>query len=106
MKKLIRLRESRRARLARLAASTVVVAVVVAGAAGIAAGRGDAAPRIKADKASLAHKEAKFKHPKLEHGLLTIRGTQANDKIVLRLKAGRTDILQVDVGDDGTADFD
>ena len=29
----------------------------------------------------------------------------ASDKIALRLKAGRPDVLQIDVGDDGSADF-
>ncbi len=105
MKKLIRLKESRTARLARLAASTVAVAAVVAGTAGIVAGRGVAAPPIKSDKASHPAKEAKFKHPKLKHGVLTIRGTKTSDKIALRLRAGRPDILQVDVDDDGYADF-
>jgi predicted lipoprotein with Yx(FWY)xxD motif len=44
-------------------------------------------------------------HAKLKHGLLTVEGTEASDRIALRLKAGRPDILQVDVGDDGSADF-
>ena len=47
----------------------------------------------------------KFKHPKLKHGVLTIAGTEASDKIALRLQAGHPDMLQVDVGDDGSADF-
>ena len=54
---------------------------------------------------SHARKAVKFKHPKLKHGVLTIEGTDANDKIALRLKAGEPGILQVDVGDDGSADF-
>ena len=37
--------------------------------------------------------------------MLTIKGTKASDKIALRLKAGQPGILQVDVGDDGPADF-
>ncbi len=37
--------------------------------------------------------------------MLTIKGTDANDKIALRLQAGQPGILQVDVGDDGSADF-
>src|SRR2546430_12984459 len=47
----------------------------------------------------------KFKPPKLKHGLLTIEGTDSSDKIVLRLQAGNPGLLQVDVGDDGSADF-
>ena len=39
------------------------------------------------------------------HRRLVILGTDGNDKITLRLKAGRSDVLQVDIGDDGSADF-
>jgi len=81
------------------------VAAVVAGAAGIVAGPGNAAPAPKANKASHVRKEAKFKHPTLKHGLLTIEGTKGSDRIALRLKAGQSGILQVDVRDDGSADF-
>jgi Ca2+-binding RTX toxin-like protein len=84
MKKLIRLKESRPVRLAASAAA-VATAVAVAGA--IVAGPGTAAPS------------------KLKHGVLRIKGTSASDKIALRLKAGEPGILQVDVGDDGSADF-
>ena len=41
----------------------------------------------------------------LRRGNLTIEGTEAGDKIALRLKAGASDTLQVDVGDDGSANF-
>jgi Ca2+-binding RTX toxin-like protein len=83
----------------------VWVAVVLAalfGAAGIMAGQGNAASAVKT---SAAHRMDKFKHPKLKHGELTINGTKASDKIALRLQAGQPDIVQVDVGDDGSADF-
>jgi predicted lipoprotein with Yx(FWY)xxD motif len=46
-----------------------------------------------------------FKRPKLMHGLLSIEGTAKNDEVALRLKAGDPAILQVDVGDNGSADF-
>src|SRR5204863_1791732 len=88
-----------------LAASAVAVAAVIAGAAGLVAGQGNAASPTKADNASHLLKAAKFKHPKLKHGLLTIEGTEASDKIALRLQAGQAEILQVDVGEDGSADF-
>ena len=97
MKNVTRIKESTRA---RLAASAVAVAALVAAAAGIVPGQGNAAPARGADKAS-----HHFKHPKLRHGLLTIRGTRGNDAIALRLQAGRPDILQVDFGDDNSADF-
>jgi Ca2+-binding RTX toxin-like protein len=83
MKNLIRRRESR---AVRMAASAVAVAAAV----GIAAGQANAAPPIKA---------------KLKRGVLTVKGTKASEKIALRLQAGQAGTLQVDVGDDGTADF-
>jgi Ca2+-binding RTX toxin-like protein len=88
MKKLIRLKESG---AVRLAASAVAVAAAVAGAAGIVAGEANAAPTITTAS--------------LENGLLTIEGTNGSDRIALRLQAGQPGILQVDVGDDGSADF-
>src|SRR6266545_7687681 len=105
MRNLIRLRELRRTST-RLAASAVVVAAVVAGAAGTVAGQGNAAP--DPDETASAHldKQANFKSPKLKHGLLTIKGTEAGEKITLRLRAGAPGILQVDVGDDGLPDFE
>src|SRR5262245_3531215 len=42
---------------------------------------------------------------KLEHGALRIHGGDASDKIALRLGAGEPSVLEVDVGDDGSADF-
>ncbi|HJR93902.1 MAG TPA: hypothetical protein VJ807_00590 [Gaiellaceae bacterium] len=71
----------------RLAASA---AVAVAVAAGIAAAQASAAPHIKA---------------KVTHGVLRVKGTDASDEIALRLQAGQPGILQIDLGDDGSADF-
>jgi Ca2+-binding RTX toxin-like protein len=51
------------------------------------------------------HGNTKFKRPRLTHGLLTVEGTVASDKIALRLRAGDAETLEVDVGDDGSADF-
>jgi RTX calcium-binding nonapeptide repeat (4 copies) len=42
---------------------------------------------------------------KVTHGVLRVHGTHASDKIALRLQAGMPGVLQVDVGDDGSADF-
>jgi RTX calcium-binding nonapeptide repeat (4 copies) len=107
MNNLIRPKDSRAVRPASwLAASAVIVALGVAGAAAaIVAGPGNAAPAIEADKASHPSKESRFKHPKLKHGVLRVKGTEASDTIALRLQAGSPAILQVDVGDDGSADF-
>ena len=51
------------------------------------------------------HQDQRFKRPKLNHGLLVVEGTDAADAIALRLEAGDPNTLQVDVGDDGSADF-
>jgi Ca2+-binding RTX toxin-like protein len=102
MKNLIRLKKPP---TVWLAAWAVAVAAAVAGAAGVMAGQGNAALAIKADKASNSHKKGEFKDPKLKHGVLAIKGTDASDEIVLRLQAGEPGILQIDVGDDGSADF-
>ena len=42
---------------------------------------------------------------RLEGGTLRVQGTEANDAIALRLAAGDPTVVQVDLGDDGTADF-
>jgi hypothetical protein len=94
----------KKSRAVRLAASAVALAAAVAGATGIVAGQGNAAP-VKADKAPHSSKKSEFKHPKLRHGVLRVNGTEASDKIALRLEAGNPAVLQVDVGDDGSADF-
>src|SRR6266700_102429 len=105
MKNFVRINESRSTRPLWLSTSAVAMAAVAAGVAGIAAGPGSAAPVRHAAKASQAHKADRFKHPKLRHGVLTIEGTEAGDRIALRLQAGDPGVLQVDVGDDGSADF-
>jgi Ca2+-binding RTX toxin-like protein len=105
MKNLIRPKAARTTRRVWLAASAVAVTAAAAAGTGIVAGTGNAAPAIQAGKASYPPRAAKFKRPKLTHGVLTIKGTKASDKIALRLQAGQPDILQVDVGDDGSPDF-
>ena len=89
MKKLIRRTNTRTVRFGRLAASAVAVAVAVAvaGAVAIAAGQGHAAPALDAVKASPADKAAKFKHPKLRHGVLTVDGTEAVYRAVRATRA-------------------
>ena len=92
-------RTSLRGSRARGLASAIVAAAAVAGVFGMLAGPADAA---RAHKASY---HPHFKHPKLKHGVLTVRGTRASDRIALRLKAGDPATLQVDFGDDGSAEF-
>jgi hypothetical protein len=87
MKILHRTTNSRSARATGLAALAVAAA-----AAGILAGAGNAAPPA-------------LKEPTLENGLLTVEGTKAADRIALELQAGNPGILQIDFGDDGSAEF-
>ena len=42
---------------------------------------------------------------RVEQHALRVQGTEANDAIALRLAAGNPTVLQVDLGDNGTADF-
>ena len=106
MNDLTRLEESRAVRPAsRLAASAVTVALGIFVAIAVVADPGSAAPVVKADNAPNSAKKSGFKRPKLKHGVLAVRGTEASDTIALRLEAGNPGNLQIDVGDDGSADF-
>jgi Ca2+-binding RTX toxin-like protein len=67
---------------------TVLAAGFVTGGLGAAAQAADAASYVHA-----------------KHRTLTITGTARSDKLALRLRAGHPGVLQVDVGDDGTPDF-
>src|SRR5262245_37792240 len=73
------------------------IALAAAGlaAAGLAAAQGHAAPG----------KNAGPEPPTLANGLLTVEGTNASERIALRLQAGQPGTLEVDFGDDGTAEF-
>ncbi len=42
---------------------------------------------------------------KVKHGTLDVKGSNEADTVVVRLKAGDPNQIQVDVGDDGSADF-
>jgi Ca2+-binding RTX toxin-like protein len=92
-------------RAARRALGAAAVALVIAAVAAIMAGQGSAAPPGDSGYGGHPSKSAKFKTPKLKDGVLMVRGTRASDKLALRLQAGDPNILQVDVGDDGSADF-
>jgi Ca2+-binding RTX toxin-like protein len=83
----------------------VSVAAAGAGATGIMAGSAVAAASTVASQARYYPQHFRFVHARVAHGLLAIVGTPASDKIALRLKAGDPGILQVDVGDNGSADF-
>ena len=81
------------------------LAVTAAASVGMVAGPGNATPSVHANYNPYPPKAAKFKAPKLKQGVLTVKGSKRSDKIALRLQAGDAGILQVDVGDDGSADF-
>jgi Ca2+-binding RTX toxin-like protein len=83
-----------------------LASLVAAGAvAGLAAGQVSAAPGSVASKRPYPPHAAKFKKPRLNHGVLIVEGTRAADSVALRLESGQPGILQIDVGDDGSADF-
>ena len=82
-------------RPARFAAAAMAVAVVAAAAAAINPAQGAAA----------RHKHDESVNVRLDHHTLQVKGTDANDTIALRLQAGNPGIVQVDVGDDGSPDF-
>jgi Ca2+-binding RTX toxin-like protein len=90
MKNLISRTGSLAGRSTTLAVFAAALVVAVAAAAGLAT-QANAAPAVKAN---------------LKDGGLTIKGTNAADAIALRLSAVQRGVLQVDVGDDGTADFE
>jgi Ca2+-binding RTX toxin-like protein len=80
-----------RSRHARLATAAIVLATAVAAATWLAGHSYAARPKLPTAQ--------------LRYGLLTVEGTQGADRIALRLKAGDPGTLQVDAGDDGSADF-
>jgi Ca2+-binding RTX toxin-like protein len=85
---------SRAARRLRPGVAALGVAVVAV-AVGIGAGPGQAA----------SHGYAKQVSATLYNGTLLVSGTRADDKIGLRLKTGDADVLEVDAGDDRSAEF-
>ena len=90
----------------RLRAAVPAVAVVAALAVvGAASAHGKARPPAGAARYSYSHRAHRLDRPTFRHHQLVILGTEGADKIALRLAPGRPDVLQVDAGDDGTADF-
>jgi Ca2+-binding RTX toxin-like protein len=94
----------RNMRAVRLA-SAVAVATAITGAVGIIAEPGLAASTVKAGTTAQLPTNATPRSAQVVDGLLTVNGTAANDKIALRLKAGNPGVLQVDIGDNGSANF-
>jgi len=91
-------------RPALLAVSALVAAAALGGTAGPAAAYG--AHHDKAGKASHQRRhEAGLELARLYDGLLAVEGTNADDRLAVRLQAGNSAILQVDLGDDGSAEL-
>src|SRR5262245_18886539 len=84
--------------------SRVVRAVRVAGSARVAVTAAAVAAGLLAGQAHGASPAAGT-NPGLDNGALTIRGSSGDDTIALRLAAGDPNTLEIDEGDDGTADF-
>src|SRR6185437_11901859 len=81
----------------RLGALPVAAAAVVAIATAAAyPAQGAAAPQ---------RHQLERGHARLANHTLRVRGTEANDAITLRLAAGNPAVVQVDLGDNGSADF-
>ena len=95
MKDMIR-RDARSVKVRGLGLAAVAMTAALVAAAGVVAGQADAA----------APEVMPIRHPKLKEGLLTIEGTKRSDRLTLRLQAGDPGVLQLDVGDDGSADYD
>ena len=95
---------SRTVRPALLAVSALVAAAALGGTAGPAAAH--SAHHHKAGKASHQRRhEAGLELARLYDGLLAVEGTNADDRLAVRLQAGNSAILQVDLGDDGSAEL-
>jgi len=54
---------------------------------------------------SAANQKAEGVRAKAKHGTLEVKGSGGSDAVALRLKPGDPNRIQVDVGDDGAADF-
>jgi Ca2+-binding RTX toxin-like protein len=71
--------------------------------------------KVDGVRATVKHRTHSAKHTrsamgkehgaKVNHGTLSVKGGDRGDAIALRLKAGDPSRIQVDVGDDGSADF-
>jgi Ca2+-binding RTX toxin-like protein len=75
---------------ARPIARTLLLAGLLAGSLAVNAQAAGAAHGVSVD---------------ISHRTLIVRGTAASDRIALRLRAGHPQTLQIDVGDDGSPDF-
>jgi Ca2+-binding RTX toxin-like protein len=87
-------------------AVSAIAATALVVATGAVAARGHASPYRRAYRSLHRPGDPGSPQARLAHGLLAVEGTSADDKIALRLKAGDPSTLQVDFGDDGSAEFE
>jgi hypothetical protein len=89
-----------------LAVSALVAAAALGGTAGPAAAHGAAHAHHKyGNEWHQRRHEAGLELPRLYDGLLAVDGTNGDDRLALRLQVGNPAVLQIDVGDDGSAEF-
>ena len=94
--------DSRIMRPALLGISALVAAAALGGTAGPAAAHGSHGHKAASHQ---GRHEAGLGVARLYDGLLAVEGTNADDRIALRVQAGNPAILQVDLGDDGSGEF-
>ena len=94
--------DSRIMRPALLGISALVAAAALGGTAGPAAAHGSHGHKAASYQ---GRHEAALGIARLYDGLLAVEGTNADDRIALRVQAGNPAILQVDLGDDGSGEF-
>jgi len=94
--------DSRIMRPALLGISALVAAAALGGTAGPAAAHGSHGHKAASHQ---GRHEAGLGIARLSDGLLAVEGTNADDRIALRVQAGNPAILQVDLGDDGSGEF-
>jgi hypothetical protein len=94
--------ESPAERPARLAVWGAAVTAAVAAGTAMLAAPGTAAPTLMGWS---LHTKGQLEAPQLEHGVLRSKGSGAGEPIAVRLQAAQPGFLQVDVGDDGSAEF-
>ena len=104
MKNLRHHADPRTVRPALLAVAALVAAAAVGGTAGPAAAHGTHGYK-PGQAAHQRRHEAGVGIAQLYGGLLAVEGTNADDRIAVGLQAGNPAILQVDLGDDGSAEF-
>jgi len=94
--------DSRIMRPALLGISALVAAAALGGTAGPAAAHGSHGHKAASHQ---GRHEAGLGIARLYDGLLAVEGTNADDRIALRVQAGNPAILQVDLGDDGSGEL-